>query len=116
MADVVRGAVEAGRSAQEAAAADALTAAGFDCLSCGACCREAYHAVEVSRRDRFVRLHPELLEVVDGRLNVRRAGPRCGCLGEDYRCSVYADRPKTCRDFERGGENCLEARRRVGLG
>lgn len=91
------------------------TDAALDCLACGACCREAYHAVEVGRRDPFVRFHPELLVTVDGRLNVRRAGPRCGCLGEDYRCSVYADRPKTCRDFERTGANCVEARRRVGL-
>lgn len=97
------------------ACASHTTDAALDCLTCGACCREAYHAVEVGRRDPFVRLHPELLDVVDGRLNVRRAGPRCGCLGADYRCSVYADRPKTCRDFERAGVNCVEARRRVGL-
>ena len=87
----------------------------LDCLSCGACCREAYHTVEVSRRDPFVRLHRELTHEQDGRLHVRRSGPRCICLGDDSRCAHYDDRPKTCRDFLRGGPNCVEARQRVKL-
>ncbi len=104
----------------------AFTAA-LDCLTCGACCREAYHAVEVAPRDPFLRLHPERI-VRDaenaGRAVVRRVptptGTRCSCLGdppegEDYRCAVYRDRPKTCRDFEQASVNCVEARRRVGL-
>jgi hypothetical protein len=89
--------------------------AALDCLACGACCREAYHTVEVGPRDPFVRAHPELLHRLDGRLHVLREGPRCACLGADYRCVVYADRPRTCRDFERAGPNCVDARRRVGL-
>jgi len=32
-----------------------------------------------------------------------------------YACSIYADRPKSCQEFERHGEHCLTARRRVGL-
>jgi len=28
---------------------------------------------------------------------------------------VYADRPKTCRDFEAGGVNCVDARVRMGI-
>lgn len=91
--------------------------ASLDCQACGACCREAYHAVEVSRRDPFVRAHPERVVAADGRLQVRRAGPRCACLVGDgpYACVVYDDRPRTCRDFTRGSANCVEARRRVGL-
>lgn len=92
--------------------------ASVDCLTCGACCREAYHAVEVSRRDPFVRSHPERVVPNEGRLNVRREGDRCACLAGgpgDWHCVVYADRPRTCRDFEQGGENCVDARRRVGL-
>lgn len=90
----------------------------LDCLTCGACCREAYHSVEVGARDPFVRLHPERVSRDDGRLVVTRDGPRCACLaGESgaYHCVVYADRPKTCRDFPLGGQSCVEARRRVGL-
>lgn len=90
--------------------------AALDCLTCGACCREAYHAVEVSRRDPYRRLHPDRIGEADGRLVVPRT-PRNWCcnLGDDYTCAVYADRPRTCRDFEQGGPNCVEARRRVGL-
>ena len=92
--------------------------AALDCLTCGACCREAYHAVEVSRRDPFVRACPDRVVESDGRLVVRRSGDRCACLvGQpgDYVCDRYDLRPRTCRDFERGGPNCVDARRRVGL-
>lgn len=99
------------------AACPAFTAA-LDCQECGACCREAYHAVEVARRDPFVKLRPERIVEVDGRLQVARRGPRCGCLDGEagaWACAVYADRPRTCRDFTAGSANCVDARRRVGL-
>lgn len=89
-----------------------------DCEACGACCREAYHAVEVSRRDPFVRGHRALLVEVDGRLTLPRPAGRCACLEGRlgaYACVAYADRPRTCRDFTAGSANCLEARRRVAL-
>ena len=90
----------------------------LDCLSCGACCREAYHAVEVGRRDPFVRKHPGRLTQVDGRLNVRREGGICSCLTPKeglWPCVVYAERPRTCQDFQKGSDNCLFARRRLEL-
>jgi len=94
----------------------------LDCQACGACCREAYHRVEVAPQDPFARTHAALLETVheDGRpLRVlARPGGRCRCLGGEpgaWACTAYADRPRTCRDFPVGGESCLEARRRVGL-
>jgi Fe-S-cluster containining protein len=34
---------------------------------------------------------------------------------EDYTCTIYDDRPRTCHEFERGGEHCLAARQKVGL-
>ncbi|MBW2461974.1 MAG: YkgJ family cysteine cluster protein [Deltaproteobacteria bacterium] len=102
------------------------------CLECGACCREAYGAVEVSARDPFVRLHPDLLTKRPRGYEIRREGERCAALQEQpprhaedadeadtaspsYMCVVYEDRPRTCRDFTRGSEHCLTARRRVGL-
>lgn len=89
----------------------------LDCLSCGACCREAFDAVEITRRDPVRGLHPELVEEADGRLRIRRApGNRCAALEPGgYACQIYADRPRCCRDFERGGPNCVFARARVGL-
>jgi len=32
-----------------------------------------------------------------------------------YQCTIYDDRPRTCRDFTLGSNHCLTARRRVGL-
>jgi hypothetical protein len=40
-----------------------------------------------------------------------RAGPHA----YHYACAVYEQRPRTCREFARGGAHCLTARRRVGL-
>ena len=90
----------------------------LDCLQCGACCREAYHAVEVGARDPFVRQHPDRVKRVDGRWNVERKNGICGCLSTEdgmWQCEVYLDRPRTCRDFEQGGANCVDARVRLGL-
>ena len=102
--------------------------AALDCLTCGACCREAYHSVEVARRDPFVRAHPALVVDRGTFLEVARRGDRCAALtgGEilvqgiarrklPMACEVYADRPRTCRDFTLGSAHCLTARRRVGL-
>jgi Fe-S-cluster containining protein len=100
-----------------AAACPAFTAS-LDCQTCGACCREAYHSVELGPRDPFVRRHPEHVVLRDGRLQMPRDTGRCSCLGGEpgaWSCIVYADRPKTCRDFPVGETSCVEARRRVGL-
>ena len=74
--------------------------------------------MEVGPRDPFVKQHPDRLERVEGRLNIRRTGGICGCLAPKdgtWPCVVYADRPKTCRDFEQASDNCLTARMRLGL-
>jgi len=52
----------------------------FDCLSCGACCREAYDTVEVKPRDPARKLHLDLLVEHAGGFDVARRGARCGCL------------------------------------
>jgi hypothetical protein len=93
----------------------------LDCQTCGACCREAYHAVEISPRDPVNRKHPELVQDGGSHRKLRRNGERCAALtggwtaAETYACAIYEDRPRTCRDFMRGGGHCLDARRRVGL-
>lgn len=91
----------------------------LDCLACGACCRSAYDSVTVGARDPVLRRHPELVEYRGSYIELRRVGDRCAALagpeGGPYRCTIYEDRPRCCRDFEAGGRHCLEARRRVGL-
>lgn len=104
-----------------------------DCLTCGACCREAYHAVAVTPRDPVRKRAPAYVvdrgtEHEGDRYEVRRAGDRCAALagGErvdtadgprraPYHCVIYDDRPRTCRLFAAGSGHCLTARRRVGL-
>ncbi|WP_139557068.1 YkgJ family cysteine cluster protein [Methylotetracoccus oryzae] len=93
----------------------------LDCRTCGACCREAYQAVEIAASELVNRKHPELVEQRATHRRLKRAGERCAalCGGEtpaaDYGCQIYPSRPRSCREFERGGEHCLDARRRVGL-
>ncbi len=96
----------------------------LDCQTCGACCRAAYHSVEVSRRDPVVKAHPALILDRGSYLEIRRSGDRCAALHGGaiehgtttrYHCAIYDDRPRTCRDFTLGSAHCLTARRRVGL-
>lgn len=89
----------------------------LDCQSCGACCREAYDVVELGPRDPFAKRHPELLARRDGRLVLARVDGRCPLLeGEGpFACRHYDDRPRTCRELERGSPNCRDARRRLGM-
>lgn len=98
--------------------------AALDCQTCGACCRAAYHSVEVSRRDPAVKAQSDYIVDRGTYLEVKRSGDRCAALhgGEvvaekttRFHCVIYDDRPRTCRDFTLGSAHCLTARRRVGL-
>jgi hypothetical protein len=98
--------------------------AALDCQTCGACCRAAYHSVEVKKSDPAVKAQPDYIVDRGTYLEIRRAGDRCAALhgGEmehgarsRFHCVIYDDRPRTCRDFTLGSEHCLTARRRVGL-
>jgi hypothetical protein len=98
--------------------------AALDCQTCGACCRAAYHSVEVERRDPMVKAQPSYIEDRGTYLEIRRSGDRCSALHGGlieagrltrFHCVIYDDRPRTCRDFTLGSAHCLTARRRVGL-
>ncbi len=93
-----------------------------DCGSCGACCRQGFDLLTVSPSDPFMNLHPELVQLRDGReACVPRPNGVCIALQGDgndthpYRCGHYDTRPQNCADFEVAGIACLLARRRVGL-
>lgn len=98
--------------------------AALDCQTCGACCRAAYHSVEVGRRDPMVKKQPDYIVDRGTYLEIRRAGDRCSALHGGvvengtttrFHCVIYDDRPRTCREFTLGSAHCLTARRRVGL-
>lgn len=109
-------------------ASDSMACARFedkaqlDCETCGACCREAFDTVELLPDDRPVWRYPEWVIKVDDRLKLRRLGGSCialksaeGSSSPSYRCSIYRERPQTCRGFKAGGEACLEARQRLAI-
>lgn len=91
-----------------------------DCVHCGACCHRGFDVVEVGANERFAKRHPELIEVrSEERRVVPRPGGRCVALAGDgsdatpFLCRHYEERPRSCREFEVGGDACLIARRRA---
>jgi len=87
-----------------------------DCLDCGACCGPAYDAVDVSSRDPVIKKHPDLIGRQNGVVGMlRTADNYCMALMSDNKCRIYSDRPKCCRGFEKGSDNCAFARRRSEL-
>ena len=92
--------------------------AEFDCQACGACCREAFEQVSIAPQEPVIESHPALVRFRNGGFELVRRGERCAALEGaegDWSCSIYEDRPRSCRAFEAGSERCLAARRRVGL-
>ena len=92
----------------------------LDCLTCGACCfSRAPDYVRLSGAD-HARLAPteqERLTVFRGnRCFMRMADGRCAALAVGdgrFVCTIYERRPGTCRDLERGGDECLGDRERA---
>jgi Fe-S-cluster containining protein len=131
------GCLQSGARVQGTWPACAHYEASLDCLSCGACCREAYDTVEVAPRDPARRHHAALMVERRGGYDMARQDGRCVALtggellerrgrparslpvyqpsAEPFVCTIYEQRPKTCRDFTRGSRHCLTARRAVGL-
>ena len=103
----------------------------LDCQTCGACCvgnLDADSYVHLIPAD-LLALPPEYRsKVVRSRGILKfalatkkdRAGLDVCCaldgvVGDRVSCSVYAARPKLCRDFEPGSQTCMAARYDVGL-
>jgi Fe-S-cluster containining protein len=97
----------------------------LDCGTCGACCRGAFDVVAIEPDD-AMGPHPALVrEHLDGWRSMRRVPchlgtDKCAALagsggGEPWRCTIYDDRPATCRELAVGSADCLLARRRLGI-
>jgi Fe-S-cluster containining protein len=100
------------------------------CDGCGACCLVVtlppfYRVFDEAGEDAWERLkrdRPDLLaEFLDGHRSRRASGhPDYGspCLWYDpasARCRHYEYRPRACREFAVGGQECRDARRRAGI-
>jgi len=98
------------------------------CQQCGACCaafRVDFHPAELAGGE-FAwgqGVPVELTVAVTAQLVRMRgtdaASPRCaalsGTVGEQVACSIYAERPSPCREFDTTHDACAKARRRHGL-
>lgn len=99
----------------------------FDCRRCGACCHSGPGTILVTAADLVrwkVAGRPELAAAtIEGHFS-ERAVPystdkgACAWLGTSESaldCSIYSERPNTCRDFAEGSAQCLDYRRQAGL-
>lgn len=93
-----------------------------DCIQCGACC--LYGLIPIERREPeplldYVEITAEDTDVVIERAFRRNEDGRCqnltGVVAKEVGCNVYADRPRTCRDFEAGSDRCFGYRRMFGI-
>lgn len=99
----------------------------LDCLTCGACCRQASDGRILVPEQDLVRwraqgMHEILERIVPGHFGEMAFAftPEGACvhLGTDdcaHACRIYEDRGTTCREFERGSPQCHEFRRDAGL-
>ena len=80
----------------------------LSCSSCAACCCRLQVLLfgDAGVPLRFVETDPEGGEVMR-----RLEDGWCAALDRDsMRCTIYADRPLICREFELGSEECREER------
>ncbi len=85
-----------------------------ECLACGTCCfSQLPEYVRVSGDDygRLGESAEDLVVFHGNRAFMRMHAGHCAALHVDaesatFACTVYADRPQTCRDLERGSSAC----------
>lgn len=91
----------------------------FDCQACGACCSFSSTWPRFSTEaEADLDKIPEKFVAAD-LSGMRCDGARCSALvgrvGAATSCAIYALRPEVCRACVPGGEDCLMARRGLGL-
>lgn len=77
-----------------------------DCLTCANCCKTTspiFYQTDIERVARALKMKPgdfveKYLRIDEDRDFVLKGAP-CPFLGPDNYCTVYADRPKACREY-----------------
>jgi uncharacterized protein len=91
----------------------------FDCLKCGACCKDNEVILQEHDLQRFVEAGraelarpPLARKRSDGKivLTLLKPSKNCHHLRGDLKCSIYALRPDPCSSFPVASEGCLFAR------
>ncbi|EFJ2828200.1 YkgJ family cysteine cluster protein [Escherichia coli] len=100
------------------------------CMACGACCaffRVSFYWAEPDNAGRKVpvSLTEQISPLYRCMCGTNQKAPRCvaltGTPDKNAYCSVYKNRPSTCREFTMSGENgianeaCNRARAKYGL-
>lgn len=78
----------------------------IDCLTCANCCKTTspiFYQTDIERVAKSLRIKPgdfieKYLSIDEDKDYVLKSSP-CPFLGAENYCSVYADRPKACRDY-----------------
>lgn len=89
------------------------------CVECGICCNfnEPRYAMIFEDDDaRLIEADRALTHWADGRRYMRVKDGHCAALdttGGLSVCTIYERRPFLCRDYPRGGEQCLAIRAKV---
>ena len=83
------------------------------CLDCAACC-QVFGIVEIDPVEDLV---PRQLTTRTelGYRRMQTVGFRCVCLQPDWRCSIYDQRPRVCRNLRRGMRLCQMAVSQLAL-
>jgi uncharacterized protein len=91
----------------------------FDCLKCGACCKDNEVILQKDDLERFAEAGrsdlakpPYAKRRKDGKivLTLLQPSKRCRNLRRDLKCSIYTVRPDSCSSFPVASEGCLFAR------
>ena len=105
------------RAERDAVWPEAQRAISFDCLACGACCRDNYVELDEDDIARFRKagradlLRRPYTRKKDGKVVLRLLkSKRCRHLEDDNRCAIYELRPSACSVFPVGSECCLNSR------
>jgi Fe-S-cluster containining protein len=87
---------------------------GTLCDNCTAACCRSHALIKVTRDDntpmecRNRGFDYDSMKLMD---DPDFGGQRCICLGPNHKCTIYEDRPSTCRAFEMGGSQCMYVRK-----
>jgi Fe-S-cluster containining protein len=98
---------------------DSPNDSGAICQACGACCSFSAEWPRFSLETEADLERIPLMFVDEARGRMKCHGARCAALigevGVSTSCSVYASRPRVCRDCEVGDDACQLARKRFNL-
>ncbi len=89
----------------------------FDCIACGACCAYSASWPAFIGDGDAEGIPDELIDSERGRMlcHGNRCAALAGEIGSRAQCSVYANRPLVCREFQAGSEDCIMVRRSFKL-